>query len=136
MGGFIQHSWTLRGGSKYSVSGEVNASVVDAWFSERVYTGNFRTMYRDLDNFYLLLQRMHQNGNLPGYDFLFQMPDYEREDWIAKACHKLTLLNKENPTAFPADGVVASFDRLRAWRKAKSKTAKNPYGGVSKMALE
>lgn len=137
MSGFAQHDWSLRTGSKYTVTGEVNVEAFDNWFKERVYCGKILVMGgNDLDNFLLLLQRMHQSDDLPGYDFLFTMPDYEREEWVEKACRKLARLHKDSPDAFPVDGIVASFDRLRAWRKAKSKASKSSAGGVSKMTLE
>lgn len=137
MPGFVRYAGGSQNGSKYTVSGDVNVAEFDAWFEARVYCGRILVMgVDDLESLLLILQRMHQASKLPGYDFLFEMPEYDRQEWVEKACRKIARLHRDAPDAFPADGIVASFDRLRAWRKAKAKAAKNPAGGVSQMALE
>lgn len=119
---FTEATWTIEQGLQYSVPGQSNMDVVDAWWQAATFdNGGRRLSYAEAEALLLTLKGLALRGQFTGYDFLFQMPDFEQEEWITKAQRQCRKEHKMNPNVFPAGGVKDSLDRLRALRKERAK---------------
>lgn len=122
--GYTDFDCRIRTGVTYVADAEVDIAKWDEWWLRETYEHYRPIPIMKMEQFCSVLQRLHLRGQLEGYDFLFAMPESDREDWIDKAhrdCHKAW---RENPESFPSAGIKESFDRIRRVRKAKSKSKK------------
>lgn len=122
---FYESGYTLGSGLRYSAAGNADVRAVDAWFQQVVYVQGLPGIVRQAECLLTIVRQLVSRGELPGYEFLNQMPDDDQYEWVQKACTTARRLHRENPNDFPACGVKDSFDMVRRWRKAKPKAAKS-----------
>lgn len=119
---FTDATWTVEQGLQYSIAGQSSMEEVDLWWQEVTFgSGGGRLSCHGVEMLLLTLKGLALRGKFAGYDFLFQMPDFEQEEWLMKAQRQCRREHKTDPEVFPAGGVKDSLDRLRALRKERAK---------------
>lgn len=118
---FADATWSMEQGLQYVVPGQSSMEEVDAWWQGVIFDGGGILSYHAVEALLLTLNGLALRGKFIGYDFLFQMPEWEQEEWITKACRQCKKEHKADPEGFPAGGVKDSLDRLRALRKGRAK---------------
>lgn len=92
---------------------------LDNLFQREVYGDRVMTTTTLAEFLRSWMYSLHLRGAFKGYGFLFEMPEDDGIHWLRMACINLKKLHERMPEDFPPDGVEASFDRLRKWRKSK-----------------
>lgn len=119
---FTDVTWSAGEGLKYTAPGQSSMEEVDSWWQEITFgPGGGLLSCHATEVLLLALKGLALRGKFTGYDFLFQMPDWEQDEWIRKAHRQCRREHKADPSAFPAGGVKDSLDRLRALRKERTK---------------
>lgn len=110
---------TSRNVRASSSTDDYTVEQLDRLFQREVY-GDRTMMTTPLaELLYSRMYSLHLRGAYKGYGFLFEMPEDDGIHWLRRACINLKKFHERMPEDFPLDGVEASFDRLRKWRKSK-----------------
>lgn len=107
-----------------SCGGAVPVKGVDDWFIQRFYMQEYSMTEREWDTLFMYLRRLFAQGDLSGYDFLFAMPEPEFEEWVIKARRDLRRVRRESPEDWKPAGVLETFNKIRVYRKERSKMKK------------
>lgn len=104
-----------------------NSSVfqeTESYFMEALDSGLRKLTFHFAMQVGMVLQSEFYRGGFEGYNFLFDMPECERDEWIRKAIRQYYLLHKEDSEKYPCVGFKEAFDCVRAYRKSKRVKAK------------
>lgn len=110
------------------IGGGVDIEQLDAQWIALTYAGRRMLSYKDVDGFLTSISKLISTPGFEDLKFLFDMDDYDREQWVRRAhmqCHKEWLAD---PEAFPSCGLHESFKRIRALRKERAKLKKMNLG--------
>lgn len=135
--GGMQYTGTPGGGGQYNFEGKESKEWSDNLFNDCINSDSLMRALAFEADIYYRMYRLHQNGQIKGYEFLFTMPVEAGMLWLRKALYDYIRQRRIDPEAFPVDGIQACLDRLRAWRKTKNKKQKTTStSGVSKLELK